>query len=156
MLCSWISIIRIHAKYQNRCQNWDFSYSDRMLVEIRDFQAKTGKSRRHRDGWTVCFTHTQKCPVQCVERISSKYFKTNQNSKLCFCACLNFEQFLADILHLTQKAVKCTTSKRLFGKSFARLVKPDSNLKTYGLTSLKTQFWAKFLHHKCFEMRNFS
>jgi len=117
ILCS--CIIKIHAKCQNRCQNWDFFYSDRILVRIRDFQAKTGKSRRHRDGWTVYFTDTQKCPVQCrvKKRISSKYFKTNQNAKLCFCACLNFGQFLADILHLTQKAAKCTTCKHLFGKS---------------------------------------
>ena len=154
ILCSCISIIRIHAKYQNRCQNWDFS-SDRILVGIRDFQAKTGKSRRHRDGWTVCFTHTQKCPVQCRVKkrpdISSKYFKTNQNAKLYFCACLNFGQFLAGILHLTQKAAKCTTCKHLFGKS--QLVKPDNNLKTAGLAS---RFSAKFLHHTCYEMRNCS
>ena len=120
ILCSCISIIRIHTKCQNRCQNWDFS-SDGILVGIRDFQAKTGKYRRHRDGWTVCFTHTKKCPVQCRVKkrpdISSKYFKTNQNAKLCFCACLKFGLFLADILHLTQKAAKCTTCKHLFGKS---------------------------------------
>ena len=47
------------------------------------------------DGWTFCFTHTQKCPVEgrVKKRISSKYFKTNQNAKLCFCPCLNFGQF---------------------------------------------------------------
>ena len=39
-------------KYQ-RCQNRDFSYPDRILVGIRDFQAKQGESRRDRDGWTV-------------------------------------------------------------------------------------------------------
>ena len=122
MLCSCISIIRIHAQYQNKCQNQDFSYSDRILVGIRDFQAKTGKSRRHRDGLTVCFTNTQNCHVQCrvKKRNSSRYFKTNQNAKLCFCACLNFGQFSAEILHLTPKAVKCTTFKRLFGKSYTR------------------------------------
>ena len=43
-----------------------------------------------------------------------------KNAKLCFCACLNFGQFSADILHLTPKAVKCTTCKRLFGKSYTR------------------------------------
>ena len=46
--------------------------------------------------------------------------QTMQNAKLCFCACLNFGQFSADILHLTPKAVKCTTCKRLFGKSYTR------------------------------------
>ena len=30
--------------YQNRCQNRDFSYPDRILVGIRDFQAKSGES----------------------------------------------------------------------------------------------------------------
>ena len=39
-------------KYQ-RCQNRDFSYPDRILVGIRDFQAKQGESWRDRDGWTV-------------------------------------------------------------------------------------------------------
>lgn len=27
-------------KYQNRCQNRDFSFPDRLLVGIRDFQSK--------------------------------------------------------------------------------------------------------------------
>ena len=52
ILCSFISTTRIHMKYQ-RCQNRDFSYPDRILVGIRDFQAKQGESWRDRDGWTV-------------------------------------------------------------------------------------------------------
>ena len=40
--------------YQNRFKNRDFSYPDRILVGIRDFQTKSGESRRDRDGWTVC------------------------------------------------------------------------------------------------------
>ena len=38
---------------QNRCQNRDFSYPDRILVGIRDFQAKSGRSRHSQNGWTV-------------------------------------------------------------------------------------------------------
>ena len=30
--------------HQNRCHNRDFSYPDRILVGIRDFQAKSGES----------------------------------------------------------------------------------------------------------------
>ena len=37
-----------NLKYQNRCQNWDFSHPDCILVGIKDFQAK------YWDGWTVC------------------------------------------------------------------------------------------------------
>ena len=37
----------------HRCQHWDFSYPDRILVGFRDFEAKSGQSRRNRDGWTV-------------------------------------------------------------------------------------------------------
>ena len=46
-----ISIIRIHMKYQDRSQNWDFSYPDRILVRIQDF-------RENEDGWTVCQNQT--------------------------------------------------------------------------------------------------
>ena len=42
------------GKNHNRCQNRDFSYPDRILVGIRDFQAKSGESRRNRDVWIVC------------------------------------------------------------------------------------------------------
>ena len=38
--------------YQNRCENRVFSYPDRILVGNRDFQVKSGESRRDRDGWT--------------------------------------------------------------------------------------------------------
>ena len=31
----------------------DFSYPDRILAGIQDFQAKSGKSQRDRDSWTV-------------------------------------------------------------------------------------------------------
>ena len=37
-----------NLKYQNGCQNWDFSHPDCILVGIKDFQAK------YWDGWTVC------------------------------------------------------------------------------------------------------
>ena len=49
ILCSWVSIIRIHTKYQNRCQNRDFfPMADRILVGM-GFQEKSGKSRRDRE-----------------------------------------------------------------------------------------------------------
>lgn len=38
-------------KYQDRSQNWDFSYPDRILVRIQDF-------RENQDGWTVCQNQT--------------------------------------------------------------------------------------------------
>ena len=38
---------------QNRCQNQDFSNSDRTLVRIQDLQGKSGEFRRDREGWTV-------------------------------------------------------------------------------------------------------
>ena len=41
-------------KYENRCQNWDFSYPDHILVGILDFPAKSGESRQNQDGWIVC------------------------------------------------------------------------------------------------------
>ena len=40
-------------KFQNGCQDWDFSYPNRMLVGIWDIQAKSGGPRRDQDGWTV-------------------------------------------------------------------------------------------------------
>ena len=84
------------------------------------FSKKNGKIPTT-SGWldSLLYPYTKMSSTVCriQKRMSSKYFKTNQNAKLCFYACLNFAQFLADILHLTQKAAKCTTCKHLFGKS---------------------------------------
>ena len=61
--CACISIKRIHKKVSGRMSESGFflSQSHRVLVGIRDFQAKSGESRRDRDGWIVlqharCFT----------------------------------------------------------------------------------------------------
>ena len=40
-----ISIIRIQMKYQDRSQNWDFSYPYRMLVRIQDFRENPDEIR---------------------------------------------------------------------------------------------------------------
>ena len=40
-----ISIIRIHMKYQNRSQNWNFSYPDHILVRFRDFRENPDEIR---------------------------------------------------------------------------------------------------------------
>ena len=37
------------------CKNPDFSYTYLILVSIKDFQRKSGRSRRNWDGWTVCW-----------------------------------------------------------------------------------------------------
>ena len=50
---TWSALFKVFLGiYQHRCENQDFSYPDRILVGIRDFQAKSGESRRDRDGWT--------------------------------------------------------------------------------------------------------
>ena len=36
-----------------RCQNWDFSYPDCILIVIQDFQAKLGESWQDWDGSIV-------------------------------------------------------------------------------------------------------
>ena len=61
-----ISTIRVWRKYLPgllvpwiRWQNRDFSYPDGILLGIRDFWVKSGKSRRNRDGWTVWKSHLQ-------------------------------------------------------------------------------------------------
>ena len=53
--CACISIKRIHKKVSGRMSESVFFLSqlDRILVGIRDFQAKSGESRRDRDGWIV-------------------------------------------------------------------------------------------------------
>ena len=40
-----ISIIRIQMKYQDRSQNWDFSYPYRILVRIQDFRENPDEIR---------------------------------------------------------------------------------------------------------------
>lgn len=42
VLVMYLSISTILQKYMNECQNRDFSYPDRMLTGIRDFQSKSG------------------------------------------------------------------------------------------------------------------
>ena len=39
---SIVTVMTIVQKYQNGCKNQDFSYTDHMLVRIRDFQSKSG------------------------------------------------------------------------------------------------------------------
>ena len=53
MFLNCMSIMK-NLKYQNGCQNWDFSHPDCILVGIQDFQAKLGESQQNQDGWTVC------------------------------------------------------------------------------------------------------
>ena len=49
ILCSWVSIIRIHTKYQNRCQNRDFFLSrshfgrDGISRKIGEIPPRSGK-----------------------------------------------------------------------------------------------------------------
>ena len=52
ILCSCVSIIRIHMKYRNRCQNRDFFLSRSHFGRDTGFQAKSGKSRRDRVGYS--------------------------------------------------------------------------------------------------------
>ena len=52
MFLNCMSIMK-NLKYQNGCQNWDFSHPDCILVGIQDFQAKLGESQQNQDGWTV-------------------------------------------------------------------------------------------------------
>ena len=61
--CACISIKRIHKKVSGRMSESGYFLSQlhRILVGIRKFQAKSGDSRRDRDGWIVlqharCFT----------------------------------------------------------------------------------------------------
>ena len=53
--CACISIKRIHKKVSGRMSESGYFLSQlhRILVGIREFQAKSGESRRDRDGWIV-------------------------------------------------------------------------------------------------------
>ena len=53
--------------------------------------------------------------LRIIEYIKQVFQTKPKRETFCFCACLNFGQFLASILHLNQKVAKCTTCKGLFG-----------------------------------------
>ena len=53
-------MVYLHKHNENSFENirtdikiGDFSYPDRILAGIEDFQAKSGESQRDRNGWTV-------------------------------------------------------------------------------------------------------